>query len=107
VRQALSHAGADSLGKSGGAHRRTPGIDPNKLLLSQPLEQFHKQDWVATGVPDSAEHGVIGLSLDHVARHLRHGRLAERLEHEPFCTLVGEILDSAPNIPRALIRTHR
>jgi hypothetical protein len=83
------------------------GVHSDKLLLSQTLEQFHKQEWIAAGLAGHAEQGLIGLGLHYVARHLRHGDLVERLEHEPFGTLVGEIFDGAPKLPRALIRTHR
>ena len=99
---ALTRSGSLSVGQ-----RRTPGIDSDKLLLSQTLEQLHEQEWVAAGLAGHAEQRLIGLSLHYVARHLRHRGFAERLEHEPFCTLVGEILDGAPKLPRALIRAHR
>jgi hypothetical protein len=84
-----------------------PRIDPDKLLLSQTLKQFHEEEWVAAGLAGHEEQGLIRLSLHYVARHLRHGSLAERLKHEPLCTLAGEIFDGAPKLPRALIRPHR
>jgi hypothetical protein len=84
-----------------------PGIDPDKLLLSQPHEQFHEQEWVAAGLAGHAEQGLVGLSLHDVARHLRDGGLAERLKHQPLCSFVGEIFDGAPKLPRTLIRAHR
>ena len=105
--QALSHARADSVGKPVSGQRRTPGIDSDKLLESQTFEQLHEQEWVSAGLRGHADERLIGLSLHHVARHLRHCGFAERLEHEPLCTLVGQILDGAPKLPRALIRTHR
>ena len=86
--------------------RRTPGIDSDEALLSQTFEQLHEQERVAARLAGHAEECLVGLSLHHFARHLRHGGFAERLEHEPFCTLAGEILDGAPKLPRALIRAH-
>jgi hypothetical protein len=65
-----------------------PRIDSDKLLLSQTLKQFHEQEWLAAGLGGDAEHALIGLSLHYVTRHLRHGGLAERPQHEPLRTLV-------------------
>ena len=84
-----------------------PESTRTELLLPQTLEQLHEQERVAAGLARHADQRLIGLSLHNVPRHLRHRGVAERLEREPFCTLVGEILDGAPKLPRALIRAHR
>jgi hypothetical protein len=78
-----------------------------KLLLPQTLKQLHKQERVAPGLAGHAQERLIGLSLHHIARHLRDGGLAERLKHEPLRACAGEIADGAPKLPQALIRAHR
>lgn len=84
-----------------------PGIDADKLLESETLEQLDEQEWVAAGLRGHADERLIGLSLHHVARDLRHRSFAERLEHKPLCTLVSQIFDGTPKLPRALIRARR
>ena len=52
-----------------------PGVDSDELLLSQTLKQLHEQEWASAGLAGHAQQGLIGLSLHHVARHLRHSGL--------------------------------
>jgi hypothetical protein len=105
--QALAHARADSVGKPVFGQGRLPGSHADEVLLPQTLEQLREQERVSASLAGHLQQGFIGLGLHDVSRHLRHRGLVERLEHEPFRTLVGEILDRAPKLPRALIRAHR
>ena len=87
--QTLSHARAESVGKPVVDQTRTSGFHSDKPLLAQALEQFDEQERVAAGLVGHQEQALIGFGPHHVARHLGHGGLAQRLEDEPFRALVG------------------